>query len=160
MCDMSMRIAYVWPRSVQGQSHSLRLNIVWLRPFTKGNNSDFHFNKLTPFSILQWMVSSSLPVVAIAVYCYWRSRRIPLGKLSYFCYRLYQQALFFIIMFNILNARPRNDIICDGIWYLHGLWRLRLKFNGGIRYCAFQWLWNKFVDIKSEFLLCILSFAS
>jgi len=30
--------AYVWPRAVQGQDHSSRLNIVWLSPFTKFNN--------------------------------------------------------------------------------------------------------------------------
>jgi len=47
--DGSICSAYVWSRSVHGQSHSSRLNIVWLRPFTKFNNSDYHFNKLTTF---------------------------------------------------------------------------------------------------------------
>jgi len=52
----SMSSAYVWPRSVQVQDHSLRLNIVCLRPFTKFNNSDFHFNKIISYPMLQRMV--------------------------------------------------------------------------------------------------------
>ena len=36
--DESMSSAYDWPKLVHSQVHSLRLNIVWLRPFTKFNN--------------------------------------------------------------------------------------------------------------------------
>jgi len=44
---------------------SSRLKSVWLRPLTQFNNSDYHFNKLTPNPVLQRMVYLSLPVIAL-----------------------------------------------------------------------------------------------
>ena len=61
--DESMCSVYVWPRS--GHGHSSRFNIVWLRRFTKFKKSDYHFNNLTPFPMLQGMGYSSLPVIAL-----------------------------------------------------------------------------------------------
>ena len=64
--DDSMCRPYVWPKSVQGQGHSSRLNIACFRPFSKFNNFDYHYNKLdAPFPMLQSMVYSILPVIVL-----------------------------------------------------------------------------------------------
>jgi len=79
---------HFWPRSHQGQGdisrsntlccvcsisfedfqvqgHSSRLNILWLVPFTMFSNSNYLWNKLTPFPMLQQMGNSSLPVLPV-----------------------------------------------------------------------------------------------
>jgi len=60
---------YVWPKSVQGQGHSSRLNIACFRPFSKFNNSDYHYNKLdASFPMLQSMVYS-IPGACLDDFC-------------------------------------------------------------------------------------------
>jgi len=65
--DESICSAYVLPTLVQGQGHRSILNIVWLRPFTKFNISNYHFYKPTPFSCCGVFMLWYLSLTGIAV---------------------------------------------------------------------------------------------